>query len=144
MSKAMYFPMGLKNLTGVPPLGEYCKIIIQDATGKEIEIKTKKKDKTAIFQAISSIYGGQDLWNSDLPRAVDDGLFEFILHGGTFSLGMNQIGIQLQRCIMQGKHMTIDTSSQSFIQVDGEGQVLRSPARIILEHTGKYPMLKRF
>lgn len=143
MSKALYFPMGMKNLFGAKKLGKYADIDITDAQNNPTPLKFKKGEKTAVCQAITSIYGGQDLWTNDSVRKMDDGLFEVILLGGSISLGFNQIGIHSGRCVMQGKHFSLNTRQPCYVQIDGEAMFLYYPATVTLTQSGKYPIFKR-
>lgn len=103
----------------------------------------KKGEKTAVCQAITSIYGGKDLWTNEDPRTMDDGLFEIIFLGGSFSLGVNQIGIHTGNCVIQGKKLILTTMDSCHVQVDGEGIFLVNSAKVTIERNGNYPLLKR-
>lgn len=133
----------MKSLFGQKSLKRYCQLIIQDKDNIDQIITLKKGEKTAVCQAITSIYGGKDLWNSEDTRSMEDGLFEIIILGGSFSLGVNQIGIHTGRCVIQGKLLTLTTNNPCFIQVDGEGMFLENPTIVKVEKDGFYPILKR-
>jgi hypothetical protein len=65
---------------------------------------------------------GRDPCPLDIPRAMDDGLFEVTLQGGLLSLGLFQIGIDSGRPACQAAQLRIVASEPCFIQIDGEGK----------------------
>jgi diacylglycerol kinase (ATP) len=144
MSKTCYVPVGMSNACCKRSLTSYCQIEVHEITAEGEVVRNLvplSKDKTVIFQAIPSMYGGKDPWKSPIPRAMDDRKVEVTFQGGATSLGLFQIGCNTGRNSCQVSQATLELTEPFHIQVDGEGKVINGPARVEFARVGSYPML---
>ena len=139
-SRLMYVPVTFGSLIGQNTLETYLKGSME-VDGQTIPFNFTDSSKTFIVQAITSIYGGLDLWKSPEERAVDDGKFEIIEQGGFWSLAFSQIGVNLSDGIGQAQSVTLTTSETAVYQIDGEPMVAEGPHKFTVTRIGSYPML---
>ena len=139
-SRFMYVPVTFGSLIGQNTLDTYLTGSMQ-IDGIDIPFNFTDTSKTFIVQAISSIYGGLDLWKSPETRAVDDGKFEVIEQGGFWSLAFSQIGVNLSDQVGQAQSVTLQTSSTAVYQIDGEPMIAEGAHQFTVKRIGSYPML---
>jgi diacylglycerol kinase (ATP) len=141
MNQTCYVPAGFRNACGKRSLGSYLTVEVQDRNGTVQGLRVRDGDKTLVFQAITSMYAGLDPWTIEVPRGMDDGLFEISSQGGAWGVAFFQIGCPTARAWRQGAGARIETSEPCYIQIDGEGEVVNGPALITVERAGSYPMI---
>lgn len=148
MSLACYVPIGMQNVWCKRPLRQYCTVDIDgystdgEESNRVERITMERRDKTIIFLAIPSMYGGTDPWTSDVPRSINDKKFEVVMQGSMVSLGLLQLGFGCtSRPKCQGRGATIEVEEPCFYQVDGEGKTLNGPGTITITRSGAYPLI---
>ena len=145
MSKTLYVPMGFAAFCCQPKLTDclVAKVFDTSENGVEVErtIEFESGERTFDLQNIPYIYGGRDLWRVDTPRSISDGKIEVISNGGSFRLGLTQIGIYTGRCLCQATRFTGMVSEPIAYQIDGEGAVANGPSSFDVVKSGQYPFL---
>lgn len=147
MALALYVPMGVAALCGNPDLRKFTEIKVTDTDEQGVEA-TKTLDfkcgqKTFVMQNISSIYGGKDLWRLKIPRSHSDKKLECSIEGGSFKLGLMQLGIPTQTPLCQATSVNITTDEPCVFQIDGEADILNGPGVFEVISTGSYPFLSK-
>lgn len=104
-------------------------------------LKAKSSEKTLVFQAITSIYAGRDLWADKSSRSMSDGKFEVVTEGGVFRLGFAQIGCNTAKPFGQGHKALIIADEPLYYQIDGEGAQINGPSNITVEWIDSYPFI---
>jgi len=141
MSKSMYLPIGLKHMFGDRSLNEYLRCSVVDLEGNATPVRFDESDKTFVIQAITSIYGGSDMWPHDMERSINDKKFEVILQGGNMKLGLLHLGINLGTGFRQGNMATLFSSEPCSFQIDGEGKISNGPTFFNVTHAGSVQMI---
>jgi diacylglycerol kinase (ATP) len=141
MSMACYVPVGVQNSCCKRPLAAYMTIEVEQPGAVARRLQTLRSDKMAIFQAIPSMYGGEDTWRRDGPRAVDDGLSELTFQGGAWSIGFMQLGCDTGRPCCPARRAVVETTEPCYVQIDGEGDVINGPAVMTIDRGGAYAMI---
>ena len=141
LSKLMYVPATFGSLVGQDTLDTYLSGSITLSNGNEKVLNFTDSSKTFICQAISSIYGGIDLWKNRKNRSINDGKFEVMEQGGFWSLAFSQIGINLAEPVGQATKVSLRSSRSLKYQIDGEPGVTHGPSIIEVKRKGSYPML---
>lgn len=169
MSLTCYVPVALRSLCCKRPLKDYLTVDITDTSTNEIEqleenyeddnnnvenqslrvnnneivrrLDAKSSEKTLVFQAITSIYAGRDLWIDKDARSMSDGRFEVVTEGGVFRLGFAQIGCKTSKPFCQGKKASIKADEPLYYQIDGEGYFMNGPSLITVDRIDGYPLI---
>lgn len=168
MSLTCYVPVALRSLCCKRPIKDYLTVDIEENSSNGLgefedvytdessvlnqtlggdsnkivrRLKAKSSEKTLVFQAITSIYAGRDLWSDKESRSMSDGKFEVVTEGGVFRLGFAQIGCNTAKPFCQGCRATIKASEPLYYQIDGEGYYINGPSNITVEKKDAYPLI---
>lgn len=136
----MYVPVSFASLFFQPSLEKIIAGFLVDRDDKKVRLPSDSSCKSLVFQNITRIYGGSDLWGNDPCRSIDDGLIEVMEQGGAVDIGLNKLGKSPVR-VAQAKKVKFETLQPTYIQIDGEGYFLTGPCAFTLKVVGSYPIL---